>query len=92
MADEQKNDVPVVNSAQDSGLAKALEIGKKLGIGLGILIAGVLGAVASGTLTLPPAVVSVLNVIVAILAALGLASPGLKPSAPPSQKGPPADL
>jgi hypothetical protein len=90
MADNKENDVPVVNS-ESSKLDRWLEIAKKGGILAGIVIGGLLAAVASGGLSLPPTVIGVLNAILAVLAAAGLASPGLKQITPPSQKGPPAD-
>lgn len=92
MADDKKNDVPVVNS-EASKLDRWLEIAKKGGILAGIVIAAILSLVASGGLSLPAGAVGVLNAILAVLAAAGLASPGLKQLAPPasSQKGPPAD-
>lgn len=90
MADDKKNDVPVVNS-EASKLDKWLEIAKKGGILAGVVIGGLLAAVASGGLTLPPTAVVILNAILAVLAAAGLASPGLKSLPTPSQKGPPSD-
>lgn len=83
MADDKKNDVPVVERPP----SQALEIAKKVGIALGLLAAGIVGAASSG-IALPPVVITIANALLAILIPLGLASPGLK--APPAPRvGPP---
>lgn len=88
MADEKENKVEVVNS-EGAKLEKWLDIAKKIGVLLGIVIGGVLAAAASGTLTLPAGLLGVLHAVLAVLAGLGLASSGIKPAQSPSLKGPP---
>jgi hypothetical protein len=84
MADDKKNDVPVVERPP----SQALEIAKKVGIALGLLAAGIVGAASSG-IALPPVLVVIANAILAILIPLGLASPGLKQAPPAPRVGPP---
>lgn len=85
MADDNKNEVPPIPKQP----SQALEIAKKIGIALGLLAAGVVGAASSG-IALPAALVTIANALLAILIPLGLASPGLKPAAPPPPRvGPP---
>lgn len=84
MADDNNNEVPVVNASGEK-LAKGLEIAKRIGIVVGVIVAGIISAAASGAVTLPPALLGVLNAVLAVLAAAGLASPGLK-ALPKSEK------
>lgn len=86
MADDNKNNVPVVERPP----SPALEIAKKVAIVLGLVAAAIVGAASSGV-ALPAILVTIANALLAILVPLGLASPGLLPkhAPPPSQKGPP---
>jgi len=88
MADNKENAVPPVERGP-SQLEKGLEIAKRVAIVIGVLISAVLGAVASGALTLPAGVLGVLNAILGLLAAAGLASNGLHKAPPPPRIGPP---
>lgn len=87
MADNKENEVPVIAQPGPSKLDQILRTAKVVAIVIGVIISGVLGMVASGGLTLPPTVLAVLNSILGLLAAAGLASNGIQ-KAPP-RVGPP---
>lgn len=87
MADNKENAVPVIEQPGPSKLEQWLKIAKMIGIVIGVIISGVLGTAASGGLTLPPTVLAVLNSILGLLAAAGLASNGIQKS--PPRVGPP---
>jgi hypothetical protein len=87
MADNKENAVPVIEQPGPSKVEQILKWLKVAGIILGIIVSGVLGVAASGGLALPPAAIAVLNSILGLLAAAGLASNGIQ-KAPP-RVGPP---
>lgn len=87
MADNKENEVPVVVQPGPSKLEQIMKTAKVVGIVIGVIISAVLGAAASGGLTLPPTVLAILNSILGLLAAAGLASNGIQKSAP--RVGPP---
>lgn len=82
MSDEKKNEVPVAGPGNKPfDLGKAIEVGKKVGVVLGIIAASVLSLPAVG-ITLPAGVIAAANTLLGVLASLGIVSSGLKPTLP----------
>ena len=79
MADNKENEVPVVVQPGPSKLEQIMKTAKVVGIVIGAIISAVLGAAASGGLTLPPTVLAILNSILGLLAAEMLAITGRDP-------------
>ena len=90
MADNKENEVPVITQPGPSKLEQVLKTAKVIGIVAGVVISAVLTAVASGGIALPAGVVGVLQAILGLLAAGGLASNGVQ-KAPAPRVGPPAE-
>ena len=94
MADQNDNKIEPI-AQPPSIIEKLLSGSKVVALILSTLAAGVIAMSQSGALPIPPALLAVATSIVAIAAALGIASPGLapKPAAPPAEPkvGPPAE-
>lgn len=82
VADQNENQIPVVPKPP-SPLSNVLNVLKVIAIALVAVAGSLLGLHAGGQLILPPAVLGVVTTIAGIGGALGLASGGIKPGAPP---------